>query len=300
MPGAKNWCFTINSYTEEEVAFLRALINREEVVYLVFGREEAPTTGTPHLQGFISLNCRKTLNGVKRFVCNRGHYEVTRGRPIQAATYCKKDGDYEEFGTLPRTTQGRRTDWEDLRAFVENLGRRPTRRELAREFPHLYARSDRLFEICEAFLPRESLESEDSELRDWQIILENAIQEECDDDRTVLFYVDEDGGKGKSFFARYMISKYPDRVQIVGVGRRDDMAYCIDPDKDIFIIDCPRSQSEYLQYPILEMLKDRLVMSNKYASSMKRLLKVPHVIVFMNEHPQMDKLSEDRYSITEL
>jgi len=42
---AKNLVFTINNYTEETCAMLDAL----ECVYMVYGYEVAPETGTPHL-----------------------------------------------------------------------------------------------------------------------------------------------------------------------------------------------------------------------------------------------------------
>lgn len=298
-PIAKHWCFTLNNPTEDEVGNLRNLVAASLASYVVFGRETAPTTGTPHLQGYVAFAQRKTLVATKRIIAERGHYEVVRGTPKQAADYCKKEGDFDEYGELP-AGQGKRNDWTDFRAFVEELGRRPTRRELASNFPALYARSDRLIEIAESFLPLPTLVSDDEELRDWQTFLRNAVMEECDDDRTILFYVDEEGNKGKSWICRYLVSRFPDRVQILGVGKRDDMAYCVDPDKDVVLIDCPRSQSEYLQYSVLEMLKDRLVMSNKYGSKMKVLSKIPHVVVFMNEEPDMEKLSADRYAITRL
>jgi len=44
-------------------------------------------------------------------------------------------------------------------------------------------------------------------------------------------------------------------------------------------------------------LKDRFVFSPKYDSKTKWLSNQPHVVVFMNEHPDMTKLSHDRYRI---
>lgn len=296
---AKHWCFTLNNFTEDEVGNLRNVLQAGQATYLVFGREVAPGTGTPHLQGFVSFAQRKTLLSVKRILCDRVHLEIARGSPLQASDYCKKDGDFEEFGTCPRG-QGKRTDWDDLRDFVVELGRRPTKRELAANFPHLYARSERIGEICEAFLPLPSLVEQGATLREWQQRLHDILVEDCSDDRIVRFIVDEVGNNGKSWLCRFLVSRLPERVQLVGVGKRDDMAYVVDPDKDIFLIDCPRSQSEFLQYSVLEMLKDRVVTSNKYGSKMKILTKVPHVVVFMNEEPNREKLSVDRYDVTHI
>ncbi len=56
MPGvqSRRWIFTLNNYTEEEVADLE----REEEVftYLLFGKEIVSSTGTPHLQGYFEFD----------------------------------------------------------------------------------------------------------------------------------------------------------------------------------------------------------------------------------------------------
>jgi hypothetical protein len=52
----------------------------------------------------------------------------------------------------------------------------------------------------------------------------------------VQFYVDENGGSGKTWFQQYMYSKYPDRVRLLQPANFVDMAYAIDPIKDIFLI----------------------------------------------------------------
>lgn len=298
MPGSKHYVFTLNNYSAEEVLLISALINSAEVNYVVFGREVAPTTNTPHLQGYIAFLRRKTLAQCRVVPgLARAHFEVARGTPREAIAYCKKDGNFEEFGDIP-VGQGHRTDWERLKDWVLELGRCPTRRELASTFPGLFARSERLMEICEAFLPAPVIQAGDPNA--WQRPLVDAVIEPCTDDRSILFYVDTEGNKGKSWVCRYLLSLHPERTQILGIGKRDDMAYTVDPSKDIFLIDVPRSQSEFLQYAVLEMMKNRCVMSNKYGSTMKILSKLPHVIVFMNEHPNMESLSDDRYIITEI
>jgi len=57
---------------------------------------------------------------------------------------------------------------------------------------------------------------------------------------------------------------------------------------------------QFLIIGLLENLKDRMVLSPKYDSKMKILRKTPHVIVFCNEDPDMDKMSADRYIINAL
>lgn len=78
------------------------------------------------------------------------------------------------------------------------------------------------------------------------------------------------------------------------------MAHMISPSKSVFLINVPRTQMEFLQYSILEMLKDRMVSSPKYNSRMKVLEQVPHVVVFSNEAPDLAKMTMDRYDVREI
>lgn len=47
----RRWRFTLNNYTEAELVRIRAY--PEFIRWIGFGFEVAPTTGTPHLQGFL-------------------------------------------------------------------------------------------------------------------------------------------------------------------------------------------------------------------------------------------------------
>jgi len=125
---------------------------------------------------------------------------------------------------------------------------------------------------------------------------------ECTDERTIRFYVDENGGSGKTWFQQYLFSKYPERVQLLQPGKYIDMAYTIDSAKDIFLINVPRLGMEFFaaNFRILESLKDRMVFSPKYTPQMKILMKIPHVVVFSNERPPRNALSRDRYRVFNL
>lgn len=88
------------------------------VKYLVFGREVGES-GTRHLQGYIELSERIRFNGIRRLL-NRAHIEPRRGSSQQAAEYCKKDGLWEEFGSISKPHQGTRSDLEELRVSIQS------------------------------------------------------------------------------------------------------------------------------------------------------------------------------------
>jgi hypothetical protein len=294
MAQSRRWCFTLNNYTAEEEQRLHQLGQR--VIYLVVGRELSDT-GTPHLQGFVIFNTRLRPRSVKSELGNRCHIEVTRGSSPQAATYCKKEGDYFEHGTCP--TQGKRTDLEEFIEYCKELSSVPSRKELAQRFPSLYLRFQRLHELAALHAPTIQLVDGDPN-PGWQSDLVSRVLNEDAHPREVEFLVDPEGNKGKTWIGSYLLTKNPDSVQILGVGKESDMCFAIDETKHIFIVDVPRSKMEYLQYSVLEMLKNRTVFSSKYESRLKMLSKCPHVVVFCNEDPDISKLSEDRFKITRI
>lgn len=93
--GSRSWCFTLNNYTEEERDALRDC----KCVYMLFGYERGDE-GTPHLQGYVHYKDAKTLSAMKK-IMPRAHLEIRKGTVDQAVDYCKKEGDFEEFGKKP-------------------------------------------------------------------------------------------------------------------------------------------------------------------------------------------------------
>ncbi|AKV62274.1 putative replication initiation protein [Aretevirus marisnaco] len=295
---AKRWVFTINNWTAAEQ---QALIDSSDNFdYLCFGRERGDNN-TPHLQGYVILKTKLRLNNVKALPgFRRCHLEVSRGTPQQAADYCKKDGDFEEFGELPKG-QGKRSDFENLKEWIKSLDHWPDDHEIAEEYPSLWGRYR---SACESFRqlfgkPIEVVDPTTFEPRVWQQRIIDICNGEPDP-RKVYFVVDENGNTGKSYLSAYLISKFPDEVQILSVGRRDDLAHAINPRRSIFLFDVPRGGMEYLQYTIFEQLKNRTVFSPKYNSITKILRKLPHVIIFSNESPDRNKMSHDRYHVTHI
>lgn len=291
---AKRWVFTLNNYTAGEEQLLSDLLNSEHVEYGVFGREVGDS-GTPHLQGYVIFAQRKEFNQAKRLLGQRVHLEKSNGTPGQAAAYCKKDGDFEEFGSLPEKSQGKRSDWERLRDWCKEQTQYPSDYELMEQFPTLFGRYDkRVRSICNLLINPDPIQI--GEPRQWQRDVGDILDGQPDD-RRVLFVVDEEGNSGKSWMKRWYWAKNQQKVQLLSIGKRDDIAHALDERKSIFIFDVPRGSMEYLQYSVLEMIKDGIVFSPKYESGTKMLTGNSHVVVLCNEEPDMNKLTRDRYWI---
>lgn len=286
----QRWCFTINNYSDDDCARLRDLALRSK--YLVFGREVGEN-GTPHLQGFIIFRTPTRFNTAKRSIGDNSHIEQALGTTKQASEYCKKEDDYEEYGELPNP-KGKTNRFEEFKEWVLEQPSKPTPSLVAQEFPSIYLQYGRCMEWIDLLRP--TTFEFPGEYRQHQHLLSERLNGPADD-RHIIFVVDETGGTGKSWFIKKYLSEHPEQTQVLSIGKRDDLAHAIDESKSVFLFDLPRSQSEFLQYSVLEQLKDRMVFSPKYMSRTKKLTHTPHVVVFMNEHPDMLKLSRDRYDI---
>lgn len=110
--------FTQPNWTEESYAALQKF-GTEQCLYMVLGKEICPTTGTPHIQGFLYFeNPRAYPNQKFRAISQGAHDEMTYASPRNNADYCKEDGDFWEFGEVP--SQGARTDWDAAHAQLQN------------------------------------------------------------------------------------------------------------------------------------------------------------------------------------
>lgn len=303
-PRSRDWCFTWNNYTSAEESLLEnvGIAGGDRIQYLVFGREGGGTTGrTAHLQGFIQLKHPTTRGGVQRILCSDElrrrtiHLEQRVGTPEQAANYCKKEGDFDEYGRIASMKQGSRNDLTEFVETVRNEGPL-TRAQMLKRFPLVLAKYPRFVEIV--FSEYEEIpDIPNHPLRGWQAEMGEQLKRNPDP-RKIYFVVDPVGNAGKSWFADYWTSHHP-RCLIMHPAKHGDMALVLKqtrPKPRVVFIDCPREKLDFFSYTFLEDLKNGRVFSTKYESTMITM-KVPHVIVLMNQDPDGNKLSGDRYAI---
>lgn len=297
MSRAKNWCFTINNHDNESLVLLRNSSQLPCCRYLVF-QQEVGEEGTSHIQGFISLKSQQRLNQLKTLVGNRAHLEVAKGSPQQNRDYCSKSktavaGTFEEYGELP-APQGKRNDLAELVQAVK--GGEFNLKRLREEHPDVCAKYPRFVkEIIGDHAPLPEIENHT--LRVWQETLNNLLSQPPGD-REIIFVVDEIGNQGKTWFAKKYCRDHDD-AQYLEPGKKADMAYTLGTTNRVLFVNVTRQQVEHLQYSFLESVKDGLVFSPKYESGMKYLPKM-HVVILMNQQPDMTLLSSDRYKIINL
>ena len=103
MSRSRAWVFTWNNYDEDNVKSLKDITDK--VKYLIFGKEIAPKTGTPHLQGYIVWKQQKTMSAcVKALGSKAIHVEIAKGTSAQNKTYSSKEGDVTRKQS-PRATR---------------------------------------------------------------------------------------------------------------------------------------------------------------------------------------------------
>lgn len=171
---AKNYCFTINNPTLDDLRRLQEAagdLDRHGVVYLVF-QHEVGEQGTFHVQGYVSFarKCRMDSTSTRRLL-PRAALSVAKGSPAQNKAYCTKGdsrsdrtmylanyyGDSSlapadvaltacellvgpfEYGTPP-DGQGRRTDLVKAGNFIKEGG---SLRQLALDFTGTFVHNSR-------------------------------------------------------------------------------------------------------------------------------------------------------------
>lgn len=98
---------------------LDAYLHQLGAKYAICGREVAPTTGTPHLQGYVYFKNPRAIANIRKLLVGC-HVEPAKGSPAQCRKYCIKDGKYVEIGDSPEDAGEREKQrWEHARTMAE-------------------------------------------------------------------------------------------------------------------------------------------------------------------------------------
>lgn len=257
---SRTWMLTWNNYSEEEKDNFTKWVEENCIDYAI--NPEVGKNGTPHLQIFIEFKNPRTFSSLKKR-WNKPHIEQC-WKPDKAKVYCSK---------------------EDTR-------------------------------VGETILPKKAPPVKDPleglELKDWQKRLLAILNGEPDE-RKVIWIYDSVGNSGKTTLAKHLCIKYPDEALYL-TGGPSNCKYGVTSflysktkgklernhrELKIALFDFTRSQDDRVSYQAIEEIKNGIFFNTKYESMMVTYNK-PHVVIFSNFYPELNKLSQDRWDIWDL
>lgn len=295
---SRNWCFTIypQDFPYDEETHIFSTDGLSHLKYAVWQLERCPTTSRPHLQGYAEFDKVTALRGGKKFFHDNFqssvHLEKRKGTQAQAIAYCRK----EESRIAGPWTAGEpaiRGQRNDIHAVVDRVNNGADYWSIAQEFPLMAARFTPFVNKLIEKRRKDSLVPPAITLHPWQEELHQKVLN-TPHPRQILWYWETIGNTGKTTFAKWLARSYPEKVQVFVGGKHADVAFALDSAKSIFIFDFARSSKDFLNYGLLEQVKNGVVFSGKYESASKEF-NIPHVIVFANHEPEYDQLSRDRW-----
>lgn len=285
----------VNNYTATAYENLKDFSG---TTYGIIGKEEAPSTGTPHLQCYFQFRFTKTERAVQKLLFKATGIECyarfIHGTPANNIDYCSKGADVYSWGTPP--TPGSRSD---IKRFLDDA-KTLDELDLADKHPEAYVKyykaADRVRQLAydQAEITGLKLDMEKAELKPWQ---QQAVADLVwQDDRKIIWYVDYEGGAGKTFLTKWLLATKD--AFVARGGKVADIAYAY-KGQDIVVFDFTRDKEDFVNYSAIEALKDGLIASPKYESCLKLKRNPARIICFSNFRPDLSKLSADRWDIRE-
>ena len=122
------FCFTHCNYKTEDIDYLKHVVG-PLCTWMIVGKETCPTTGTPHLQGFVYLKKKMSENKIKKSIMRfpSGKMAVcipAKGNNQSQKAYCSKEGDFFEIGEQPRDAgeagaEASTSRWDRIRVLAQ-------------------------------------------------------------------------------------------------------------------------------------------------------------------------------------
>lgn len=137
----------------------------------------------------------------------------------------------------------------------------------------------------------------------WQDQILKTITEDPHN-RIINWIYEPEGNYGKSFLCKFIALKFEN--VIIADGKKNDVynnifdkIYEHNIEPRIILIDVPRHNLDFINYGAIEQIKNGMLYSGKYHGGIC-CFRIPHVFIFCNEEPDMEKWSKDRYNIIEI
>lgn len=136
--------------------------------------------------------------------------------------------------------------------------------------------------------------------QEWMIEMKTILEQEPDH-RTIYWIWEPVGASGKTLFTKMMHLELDGVIFINGKGH--DIRHCVadyttrtgaHPKR--VLMNVPRVNKDYVSYEALENVKDMAFYSGKYEGCIVNGPN-PHVVIFANDRPDKEKMSEDRWKI---
>ncbi len=230
----------------------------------IFG-QEIGEEGTPHLQGAVRFKTKQRFTAVVKLFPGKGvHWEKQVKKWDFNVEYCRKDLE----------THG---DWSLIHGNIPEASKYKPREKrcMEREYANVV-------------------------WRPWQQNVIDIIRGEVHP-RKVHWFWEPTGDSGKSFLTKWLCMNFR---CIIGGGKQADVFHQVakayeeseDADPELILLDIPRTSQKYCSYAAIEALKNGLVNSGKYEGGVYAFC-IPHVIVFSNEEPAYETMSQDRWAV---
>lgn len=255
---------------------------------------EKGENGTPHYQGYCRFPKRMRLAGLKK-ILPTAHWENRKGTHEEAYAYCTKEDTRISSPVIAMECSlhaGKRSDLSEAREVIMEHGNYrdcindPRLDEVRAKYPGFIKETLAAHVVpMEDFVPRR-----------WQQELLDIVTLPCDDDRRIWWYYDEVGKAGKTKLSKYLASNHG--ALVLRNNKTADAAAIYDG-QSIVCCDYTRTVSDRVNYEVIEMLKDGILMSGKYVP-VQKVFNSPHVVCFANFLPNPTAFSADRVKVVNL
>ena len=300
---SKHFCFTWyygdkSKDTCEKI--FKTHFENENLVFILGGYEICPTTGRNHLQSYMQYKDKKSFNtaliALNKSFDNHPHMESCKGSDIDNDKYCSKDNnEIIKFGKAFAIDKqpGKRNDLLDIYEYInKNLSINDDIRQ-----SHTYTRYQN--SINNYLQKKINDDIHSNNLKQLDNVKLNKFQQfflkELNDQnsREITWIYDSNGNIGKTFFAKYMNTKHDACIVLNGKSKDISEVY---NNEDIVIMNFVRCEEDFINYSILENLKDGIIFKQKYFSRIINRSPVK-LIVFSNFLPKVNALSADRWRL---